>query len=155
MHHAQSYLRFALAGLALVLFTSTAESQDPVPAISARQFTGGSAVIKVTGAFQIDEEVAINTVASIGDGEMTWLQFGNSGSAAPNALITYQNGEYGVSVSRGKNIAIGEAAQCRGKVEVTPSSVVGQYTCTGVTSYDPGSGTMGAINIQIRFTAKS
>jgi hypothetical protein len=149
------WLNVAVASLVLVSLTSTGQSQEPVPAISARQFTGGSARITVTGAFQIDEEVAINTVASMSDGEMTWLQFGNSGSATPNALITYQQGEYGVSVSKGKNIAVGEAAQCRGKVEVTQSSMTGQYTCSGVTSYDAGSGNMGTINIQIRFTARS
>jgi hypothetical protein len=45
------------------------------PAISARSYTSGSAIVKVTGSFQIDAEIPINTQASLSDGEMTWLQF--------------------------------------------------------------------------------
>ena len=142
--------------LALAVICPSAEGQEPVaPAITARQFTAGSVTLKVTGSFQIDEEVAMNTTASFGDGEWTWLQFGASGSETPNALVTYGDGEFGISVSRGKRIAIAEAAHCTGKVEVTASLVSGQYTCSGVTSYDPATGQTGEISIQIRFTAKS
>ncbi|MEO7474226.1 MAG: hypothetical protein ABIY46_02735, partial [Gemmatimonadales bacterium] len=59
------------------------------PSISERQFTGGSAKVTVTGSTTIAQEIPLNTQASYGDGEMTWLQFGASGSAEPNALITY------------------------------------------------------------------
>jgi hypothetical protein len=58
-------------------------------------------------------------------------------------------------VSKGKLIAIGEAPQCSGKVQVTGTSIAGQYTCSGVTSYDPATGKMAEVNIQIQFTAQS
>jgi hypothetical protein len=149
------------AGLALAVVASPAGGQTGgVPTIRARQFVGGSAKVTVNGAVQIDQEVAINTQASFGDGEMTWLQFGASGSEEPNALITYQPGEVGITVGRGKFIATagivtGEDPQCSGKAEVTATSVSGHYTCVRVVSHDPATSKMGKVDIEIRFTAKS
>ena len=151
----------ATSGLVLAVLTSPAFGQaGAAPTISSRQFTGGSAKVTVSGAFQINQEVAINTQASLGDGEMTWLQFGASGSASPNALITYGNGEVGITVAKGKSIATagivpGEAPQCSGKVEVTGALISGHYTCSGAASYDPTTGKMGKADIEISFTAKS
>jgi hypothetical protein len=119
--------RIVLA-LSLTVFASTADAQaaTSVPVITARSFTGGSAKVKVTGAFQVDGDVAINTKASFGDGEKTWIQFGASGSAEPNALMTYGDGEIGITVGKAKNIVTAEAGQCKGKTEVTATSVSGQ-----------------------------
>jgi hypothetical protein len=84
------------------------------PPISARTFTGGSATVRVSGATSIEAEVPINTQASIGDGEVTWLQFGVSGADSPHALITYgQTGEVGVSVGQGKWIVTGGTSRAR------------------------------------------
>jgi hypothetical protein len=55
---------------------SPAGGQTGRPAISERQFTGGSAKVTVTGSAKIDEDIAINTKASYGDGGMTWLHGG-------------------------------------------------------------------------------
>ena len=151
----------AAAGLALAATTSPARGQTGgYPTISARQYTGGSAKLTVRGAVQFDQEVAINTQASISDGEMTWLQFGASGSETPNVLITYGNGEVGVSVGKGKFTVTagnppGEAAQCPGKAEVTATSITGHYTCKGATSYDAGTGKMSKVDVEVQFTAKS
>jgi hypothetical protein len=149
------------AGLLLAVGSSPAAGQTGAhPPISTRQFKGGSVTVTVTGSAKIDQEVPINTKASFGDGEMTWLQFGVSGSEEPNVLITYgQSGETGVGVGRGKFIAIGEImpgekSQCSGDVKVTGVSVSGQYTCTGVVSHEPGAG-MGKVDIKVRFTADS
>jgi len=144
------------AGFALALFASPAAAQDPqVPPISTRMFTAGSIVIKVTGSFQIDAEVPINTAASFGDGEVTWLQFGASGAATPNSLITFSDGGFGVSAGVDRSSAIGEAPACKGKIEVTPTLVSGEYTCTGITSYNTGTRQMGTVSIQVRFTART
>ncbi len=131
-----------------------------VPTISSRQFASGSAQVQVSGSVQIDQEVAINPQASFGDGQMTWLQFGVSGSDAPHALITYQPGEVGISVGRGKFVAtagviVGEPRQCSGGTQVTGTSVTGHYKCAGITSYDAATRQMGEIDIEIRFTAES
>jgi len=132
-----------------------AKSPPAVPQISARSYTGGSAKVTVTGAFQIDADVPINTEASISDGEMTWLQFGASGSPEPNALITVSEQEVGVSAGRGKQIVTVGGAECSGQAEVTPKSITGSYSCKGITSYDAATGKMGTVNIEIRFTATS
>jgi hypothetical protein len=143
-------------GLFLALGPSPAGAQAGVPpAISQRQFTGGSVKVSVTGSVKIDQEIAINTKASYADGEMTWLQFGESGSEAPEALITYgETGETGISVGKGKFVATGgiipgEKSECSGRTLVS-----GDYTCAGVTSHDPATG-MGKVDIKVRFTAKS
>ena len=57
-----------------------------VPTISTRSFVGGTAHVAVSGQFEIDADVAINTGASYADGGYTWLQFGDSGSEAPERL---------------------------------------------------------------------
>lgn len=131
------------------------------PPISARMFTGGSVTVRVSGAASIDAEVPINTQASIADGEVTWLQFGVSGSDSPHALITYgQTGEVGVSVGRGKWVVTGgnqpgAPPQCPGQTAVTGSTVSGEYVCRGLTSYDAGSGKMSTVDIAVRFDATS
>jgi hypothetical protein len=144
-------------GLLLAALPSAAEGQtDGPPKISQRQFTGGSAKLTMTGSAKIDEEIAINDKASYGDGTMTWLQYGVSGAEQPNVLITYgESGEIGISVGKARNIVTAEAGQCKGKTEVTATSVSGQYTCTGIDSYDAASGKMGKVNIDIRFTGTS
>jgi hypothetical protein len=137
------------------------EQAAAYPAISTRTFTGGSAKITVSGAASIDQDVALNTQASIGDGEVTWLQFGVSGSESPHALITFgQTGEVGVSVGRGKWIVTagnqpGTDPQCPGKTEVTGTLVSGEYTCRGLTSYDASTGKMATADIIVRFNATS
>jgi hypothetical protein len=149
----------ALSGLCLS--AQPAVAQRHYPPISARQFTSGSADIKVTGAFTMDTKIALNTVASIGDGEMTWLQFGASGAAAPNATITFNDlGEVGVIVAQGTVQATGgiggnEKPWCTGKVEAKPNLLSGGYTCAGITSYDRKTGRMDKVTIEVRFTAGS
>ena len=149
------------AGLALAFTPSLTLGQTGgFPTISARQFTGGSAKVTVTGSAGIDQEIPINTQASYGDGEVTWLQFGVSGSAEPNLLITYgETKEIGVSVGKGKFIATGglipgQKSECSGTVKVADTSITGEYTCVGVVSHDPATG-MGKVNIKVSFTAKS
>jgi hypothetical protein len=148
-------------GLCLAVLPSSVRGQGArPPAISERQFTGGSAKVTVTGSATIDQEIAINTQATYGDGGMTWLQFGASGSEEPKALITYgEDGEIGITVGKGKFVATGgimpgEDSQCSGKVQVTGTPVSGEYSCAGVTSHDPATG-MGKVGIKVRFAAKS
>ena len=124
-----------LLGSELVAQAPKAKGPLQVPKISGRSFVSGSARVTVTGSFQIDADVAINATASFGDGEMTWIQFGVSGAEEPNALITYGDQGIGIIVGLGKNTAtaepLAEGAACTGEVNVTTSSVSGQYTCRG------------------------
>jgi hypothetical protein len=130
------------------------------PIISQRQYTGGSAKVTVSGSAKIDADIPINTQASYSDGEMTWLQFGASGSEEPNALITYTDiKEIGITVGQGKltvvgGITPGEKSQCSGKVKVTETEVSGEYTCAGVATHDPAAG-MGKADVKVSFIAKS
>jgi hypothetical protein len=151
---------FALAAVLVLVGAPALRAQD-FPKISPRQFVGGSAKVQVTGAFTVNEDVKINTQASYGDGEVTWLQFGASGSETPNATITYgETKEIGITVAQGKltatgGIMPGETSECSGKVEVSPKLVLGKYACRGVTSYDPATGKQSKVDIEITFTAKS
>ena len=126
-----------------------------VPIISARSYVGGSAKVTVTGSFQINEDIPINTQASYSDGEMTWLQYGASGSEAPNALVTISPDEVGINVGRGKQTATIGAEKCSGGMDVTGNSITGHYKCPNVTSYDPLSGQMGTVNIEVDLAATS
>ena len=148
--------------LALASLPAPAAAQTSgFPDISRRQYTGGSAKVTVTGSATIDAEIPINTQASFSDGESsTWLQFGASGSAQPNALITYgETKEIGITVGKGLMIATGgitpgQKSDCAGKVQVTETLISGEYTCKGLTSYVPGKG-MGNVNVKVTFTARS
>lgn len=154
---------FSLAAsfLPMALWVSPAGGQaSPLPTISNRTYTAGSAKVRVTGSNPIDAEVPINTQASISDDGHTWIQYGVSGAATPNALITLHDGELGFGVGKGKFIVTastqeGGEAQCTGKTEVTPTSVSGHYTCPDITTYDAGTRAMSKATIEITFTAKS
>jgi hypothetical protein len=152
--------RFIIAGLLVSLCTRSALGQA-YPPISARTFTGGSIKIVVTGSFRVDTDVPINTQASVGAGDMTWLQFGVSGSNEPEALITYgDNKETGVTVGSGKQVATGgmmpgEKPTCSGKVEVTATLISGHYICKGLSSHDSSTGKLGKVDVEVSFTARS
>jgi hypothetical protein len=129
------------------------------PTISQRQFTGGSITVIVTGTTNLSAEIPLNTKASYGDGEVTWLQFGNSGSAEPNAGVTYgQTREIGITVARGKFLATGgimpgEKSECTGSAKVTATLVTGEYSCTGLTSNETTG--LGKVNVKVAFAAKT
>jgi hypothetical protein len=123
-----------------------------VPVISTRNYTGGNAIVRVTGSFRFETVIPINSKASISDGEMTWLQYGDSGAESPNALVTVSTQEVGLAIARGKEIATIGAEECTGSMDVTTARVSGNYRCKGVTSYDPRSGAMGKVDIDIQFT---
>ncbi|MEO7477360.1 MAG: hypothetical protein ABIY46_18735 [Gemmatimonadales bacterium] len=151
-------------GLGLAVTSPALGQTEGPPAISQRAYTGGSIKVRVTGSFTIDAEIPINAKASYSDGEMTWLQFGASGAAEPNALITYntESGETGINAAKGKPTATagffaGEKSGCSGKAVVTPTLITGDYTCLGVASYDPAKGLkgMGKVDIKVKFTAAS
>ena len=147
---------FVLAS-SLAAQASPGRGQTPTapPRISARSYTAGSATVRITGGIRMEAEVPINTEASMSDGEMTWLQFGVSGSKDPNALITVSAEEIGVSAGQGRQIFTVDAADCSGKLEVTPVSITGEYTCKGVTSYDAGTGKMSTVEVVIGIAARS
>jgi hypothetical protein len=126
-----------------------------MPVISARTYVSGSAKVTVSGSFQINNDIPLNIQASISDGEMTWLQYGASGSEAPNALVTVSPYEVGLNVGRGRPTATAGNDICTGGMIVTGNSVSGHYECEDVTSYDPGNGQMATVNIEIDFTAVS
>ena len=151
---------FALAALLALVMPSEVFAQE-FPRISQRTYVDGTAKLVVTGAFAINEEVPINKPASISDGEDTWLQFGASGSDKPNVLIKYgATRDVGIIVGKGKLTATGaiepgQASECSGRAEVTPKLVSGKYTCHGVTAYNPATGKMSTVEIEVTFTAKS
>jgi hypothetical protein len=142
---------------AAVRSPQSAAAPQNVPTISQRNYVSGSAKTKVTGAFSIDDDIAINTQASISDGSMTWLQYGASGAETPNILITVNQDlqEIGINVARGKATSTVTTADCKGGMEVTDKSVTGHYTCAGGTSYDPRTSAMGQVDIEVSFTAGS
>lgn len=140
---------------ATILGATVVNAASSIPVISARGYAGGSAKVTVSGSFTINADIPINKQASMSDGEMTWLQYGVSGAAEPNMLLTVSSHEVGFGVARGKAIATAGAENCTGDMVVGPRQVQGKYSCKGVTSYDPGTGQMGTVDIEIQFSAIS
>lgn len=153
--------RLILTSIAVLVLGARPAPGQAYPPISARQFTGGSVKILVTGSFNVNADVPINTQASIGAGDMTWLQFGVSGSSAPEALITYgDNQETGITVGSGKNVATGgmmpgEKPTCTGNVQVTATLISGHYVCKGLSSHDSSTGKLAKVDVEVTFTARS
>jgi len=143
----------ALAVLASAATVLAAAAAAKIPVIGARTYKSGTAHVIVTGSFAFTADIALNIPASISDGEDTWLQYGASGSDAPNALLTVHPTEIGLVVAQGKPSATAGNDECQGKLDVTPASVSGHYACKNVTSYDPRSGKMGTVNIDVSLTA--
>lgn len=126
-----------------------------VPVVSARTYTGGHIQLKVTGQFDIDASPELDTKASISDGEYTWIQYGTSGSQAPNATVTIGNGDMGVSVVVGRYIATATSTECSMTTNVTAAKVSGHFKCPKVTGYNQADGAMGDVAIEIEFDASS
>jgi len=139
----------------LIAVTVATSAGAPLPELNARTYISGSAKVKVTGAFQVDAVIPINKQASFGDGEMTWIQYGDSGAEEPNLLVTVSLEELGFGIGLGKKIATAGGEQCSGDMEVKPAMVTGHYKCPGITSYDPRDGQMGKVDIEIDMTAGS
>jgi hypothetical protein len=131
-----------LTPIAVLVFNARPAAAQAYPPISARQFISGAVKIVVNGSFTVNADVPITTQASVGIGDMTWLQFGVSGSSSPEALITYgDNSATGITVGSGKNVATGgmmpgEKPTCTGTVQVTATLISAQYVCKGLTSHD-------------------
>lgn len=45
------------------------------------------------------------------------------------------------------------ADDCKGEMKVEPAKVSGNYKCLGITSYDPDTGQMGKLDIDMPLTA--
>jgi len=130
-------------------------SDVEIPVISARTYTTGHIQVNVSGQFDIDASPELNTQASISDGEYTWIQYGASGSEAPNATVTIGEGDIGISVGVGRYIATGTSTNCSMTTNVTATRVSGHFMCPKITGYNQAEGTMGDVRIEIDFEASS
>jgi len=130
-------------------------SDVEIPVISARTYTTGHIQVNVSGHFDIDASPALDTKASISDGEYTWIQYGASGEAAPNATVTIGHGDMGISVAVGRYVATGTSTECTMKTNVTPAKVSGHFTCPKVGGYNQADGSMGDVKIEVDFEASS
>jgi len=126
-----------------------------VPEISARTYTTGHITVKVSGFFEIDASPALDTKASISDGGYTWIQYGASGEAPPNATVTIGNGDIGINVAVGKFVATGGSTDCTVTTDVTPTRVSGHFSCAKVTGYNQTERNMGDVSIEVDFEANS
>jgi hypothetical protein len=149
------HFRRSLVLVAVFSLAAAAEEAAAPPVIGARSYVNGTARLLVTGSISINEVVALNAKASLSDGEMTWLQFGESGAETPNALVTVSPYEVGVTVARGKALATAGGESCTGRMVVNANAVRGRYRCAGITSHDPASVALGKVDIEIDFTAGS
>ena len=128
---------------------------EEIPVISERTYKVGSMQLRVSGFFDIDASPALDTVASISDGEYTWIQYGKSGEAAPNATVTIGQGDIGISVGVGRFVATGTTIECEITTEVTPTRVSGHYSCPKVAGYNQETRAMGDVKIEVDFEAAS
>jgi hypothetical protein len=130
-------------------------SDVEIPVITARTYTTGHVQLRVSGHFDIDASPALDTKASISDGGYTWIQYGTSGSEAPNATVTIGNGDMGISVAAGRYVATGTSTDCSMTTSVTATKVAGHFKCAKIAGYNQADGSMGDVTIEIDFEANS
>lgn len=127
--------------------------------ISPRTYTGGTVKARVTGFFEVDGTQTLNLPASLTDEDQTWLQYGVSGAPELNVLFTNSTAmaEHGVTIGVGSNTvtATSTSGECRTRIDVTSTLVTGHYSCTGSTGYNQQTGGMGAVTIEVEFSAGS
>jgi hypothetical protein len=142
------------AGVLLAGCAKASAGQDnPFASGSERFYTGGSAVVKVTGSLAFDGEIPITTKPSYtADDGMTWIVYGDETSGEPFVIYTWGDYGYGVTVGLGGRTATAEFDMCEGKVDVSATGVVGEYTCPEVESMDRDFNVL-KVSITIRFTA--
>ena len=128
---------------------------EEIPVISDRTYKAGYLQLRVSGFFDINANPELDTRASITSDGYTWIQYGASGEAPPNATVTIGNGDMGISAAIERYIATGTTIECEITIEVTPARVSGHYSCPKVTGYNPADGSMGDVKIELDFEATS
>ncbi len=128
---------------------------EEIPVISDRTYKVGYMNLKVSGFFDINASPALDTAASITSDGSTWIQYGKSGEAAPNATFTVGNGDMGIGVAVGRFVATGTTIECEITTEVTPAKVSGHLSCPKVTGYSQETRAMGDVKIEVDFEATS
>jgi hypothetical protein len=128
---------------------------EEIPVISDRTYKVGHMQLRVSGFFDINASPALDTKASISSDGSTWIQYGASGEAAPNATVTVGNGDMGISVAVGRFVATGTTIECEITSDVTATRVSGHYTCPKVTGYNQADGSMGDVKIEVDYEATS
>jgi len=128
---------------------------EEIPVISDRTYQAGYMNLKVSGFFDIDASPALDAPPSITSDGNTWIQYGKSGEAPPNATFTVGNGDMGIGVGVGRFVATGTTIECEITTEVTPSRVSGHLSCPKVTGYNMDTRAMGDVKIEVDFEATS
>jgi hypothetical protein len=129
--------------------------EEEIAVISNRTYTAGYMNLKVSGFFDINANLALDALPSISSDGNTWIQFGKSGEAPPNATFTVGNGDMGIGVGVGRFVATGTTVECEITTEVTPARVSGQLSCPKVTGYSQETRQMGDVKIEVDFEATS
>jgi hypothetical protein len=145
------------AGLLFALPAPAAGQDNPFAQFGGEKYySGGSADVTVTGWIAFDEEIPLTPAPSYtsADGQ-TWIVYGDETSPAPHVIYTYGDYGYGLSVARDGRIAIAEFDMCEGGVEVTATTVVGEYVCPTVETVDRDTFALQQVSITIRFTAQT
>jgi hypothetical protein len=128
---------------------------EEIPVISDRTYKVGHMNLKVSGFFDINASPALDAPPSITSDGNTWIQYGKSGEAPPNATFTVGNGDMGISVGVGRFVATGTTIECEITTEVTPTRVSGHFSCPKVSGYNMDTRVMGDVKIEADFEATS
>ena len=127
--------------------------------ISSRTYAGGSTQARVSGFFEVNGSQDLNKPASITDDGHTWLQYGVSGAQELDVLFTNSEEmvENGVIIGLGPYTVTvtSTSGECRTKIDVTPATVSGHFSCPEATGYNKDTGQMGKVSIEVDFNASS
>jgi hypothetical protein len=131
---------------------------NEVPVISARDYSGGSAPVTVTGSFSFDSTVALDTPATFSDGTQTSLSYAYNLESG-GILLAFSDLDgaegLGLNVAVGPWIATYMGQGCSWEIEVTAVRVSGNISCTDIPATNQDDGTTGTIDVELDFSADS
>lgn len=127
-----------------------------VAPISERYFSDGTISVQVVGLFEVATDIELYAPASYGDGQMTWIQFGEGFTDTHTATVTVDpSGEAAVTVSSGNFNATGDVETCAVDIDVSDALVAGTLSCHDVIGFDSPTGAVGPVQIEVTFSAAS
>jgi hypothetical protein len=129
------------------------ETPGAIPAVSNRHFESGTALGVASGDLTFNLSLPIDRDQAYAQDGLAWIAFGEPGDVN-TILVSLDEPENSVAISRGTETALGVGAQCQFNITVTGDEVSGQIHCLEAQALRGGT-RFGTVSIDVSFRAGS
>ena len=124
-----------------------------IPAVSNRHFESGTAIGVASGDLTFNSSLPIDRDQAYAQDGLAWIAFSEPGELN-TILVSLDEPENSVAISRGTETALGVGAQCQFNITVTGDEVSGQIHCPEAQALRGGT-KFGTVSIDVSFRAGS